>query len=153
RARVRRQPPRVRRAQGLAPAGPRGRARRPMHGGAAHARDGPNGGRRAAGARARRSRRTQPRVRWTWWRATSPRRGRSALGVGSHLRRHVARLRLCRVRHRRLCPADRRLVRLEWVWWFNHHRLQEPLGYLPPTEYGEHFHRTAETPVSEVALT
>ncbi len=20
---------------------------------------------------------------------------------------------------------------LEWVWWFNHHRLLEPLGYLP----------------------
>ena len=22
----------------------------------------------------------------------------------------------------------------EWVSWFNHHRLMEPLGYIPPTE-------------------
>ena len=49
----------------------------------------------------------------------------------------------------RFRKGDRRY----WVWWFNHHRLLEPLGYLPPAEYEEHFHRTAETPVSEVALT
>ena len=23
---------------------------------------------------------------------------------------------------------------LEWVWWFNHHRLLEPIGSLPATE-------------------
>lgn len=23
---------------------------------------------------------------------------------------------------------------LEWVSWFNHHRLLEPIGYIPPTE-------------------
>jgi putative transposase len=23
---------------------------------------------------------------------------------------------------------------LEWVAWFNHHRLMEPLGYIPPAE-------------------
>jgi transposase InsO family protein len=34
---------------------------------------------------------------------------------------------------------------LEWVWWFNHHRLLEPLGYLPPAEYEEHFHHSAAT--------
>ena len=28
---------------------------------------------------------------------------------------------------------------LEWVWWFNHHRLFEPIGYLPPAEYEESF--------------
>jgi len=22
----------------------------------------------------------------------------------------------------------------EWVAWFNHHRLMEPLGYIPPAE-------------------
>jgi len=48
---------------------------------------------------------------------------------------------------------DVEFATLEWVCWFNHHRLLEPLGYLPPAEYEEHFHRTAETPVSEVALT
>ena len=26
------------------------------------------------------------------------------------------------------------LATLEWVSWFNHHRLLEPLGYIPPAE-------------------
>ena len=26
------------------------------------------------------------------------------------------------------------LATLEWVSWFNHHRLLEPIGYTPPTE-------------------
>ena len=26
---------------------------------------------------------------------------------------------------------------LEWVWWFNHRRLLEPLGHIPPVEYEE----------------
>lgn len=26
------------------------------------------------------------------------------------------------------------LVTLEWVSWFNHHRLLEPIGYIPPAE-------------------
>ncbi|CAH2812963.1 MAG: Mobile element protein, partial [Candidatus Burkholderia crenata] len=26
------------------------------------------------------------------------------------------------------------LATLEWVAWFNHHRLIEPLGYIPPSE-------------------
>jgi transposase InsO family protein len=29
----------------------------------------------------------------------------------------------------------------EWVAWFNTHRLLEPLGYLPPAEYEEQYHR------------
>ena len=33
------------------------------------------------------------------------------------------------------------LATLEWVAWFNHHRLMEPLGYLPPAEYEDHYHR------------
>lgn len=33
------------------------------------------------------------------------------------------------------------LATLEWVSWFNHHRLMEPLGYLPPVEYEDHYHR------------
>ena len=33
------------------------------------------------------------------------------------------------------------LAVLEWVWWFNHRRLLEPLGYLPPAEYEEAFRR------------
>ena len=34
---------------------------------------------------------------------------------------------------------------LEWVWWFNHHRLLESLGYVPPEEYEEAFYRGQET--------
>lgn len=41
---------------------------------------------------------------------------------------------------------------LEWVWWFNHHRLLEPLGYVPPAEYEEQCHRTTATQVPVVAL-
>ena len=26
------------------------------------------------------------------------------------------------------------LATLEWVSWFNHHRLLEPVGYIPPAE-------------------
>jgi len=33
---------------------------------------------------------------------------------------------------------------LEWVWWFNHRRLLEPLGYLPPAEYEEVYYRYQE---------
>ena len=29
---------------------------------------------------------------------------------------------------------------LEWVAWFNSQRLLEPIGYVPPAEYEEHFH-------------
>jgi putative transposase len=31
------------------------------------------------------------------------------------------------------------LATLEWVHWFNHKRLMEPLGYVPPAEYEEAF--------------
>lgn len=34
-----------------------------------------------------------------------------AVGVGFHLRRHLERVRPCRLRHRLLCPQDRRLAR------------------------------------------
>ena len=29
---------------------------------------------------------------------------------------------------------DVEFATLEWVWWFNHHRLLEPIGYVPPVE-------------------
>ena len=34
---------------------------------------------------------------------------------------------------------DIELATLEWVWWFNHHRLFEPHGHIPPAEYEELF--------------
>lgn len=35
------------------------------------------------------------------------------------------------------------LATLEWVAWFNHHRLMEPLGYSPPAEFEANYHRHA----------
>ncbi|MER2513752.1 MAG: integrase core domain-containing protein, partial [Nitrosomonas ureae] len=40
------------------------------------------------------------------------------------------------------------LATLEWVSWFNHHRLLEPIGYIPPAEaeanYYQQFAMTAD---------
>lgn len=33
------------------------------------------------------------------------------------------------------------LATLEWVSWFNHHRLMEPIGYIPPAEAEANYHR------------
>ena len=33
------------------------------------------------------------------------------------------------------------LATLEWVAWFNHHRLMRPLGYVPPAEFEANYHR------------
>ncbi len=35
---------------------------------------------------------------------------------------------------------------LEWVDWFNHRRLLEPIGHVPPAEYEEQYYRRHETP-------
>ena len=44
------------------------------------------------------------------------------------------------------------LATLEWVHWFNHHRLLEPIGYIPPAEAEANYYRQlaekAESPVS-----
>jgi putative transposase len=44
------------------------------------------------------------------------------------------------------------LATLEWVAWFNHHRLMEPLGYIPPAEAEANYYRQlsniAAAPVS-----
>ena len=44
------------------------------------------------------------------------------------------------------------LATLEWVSWFNHHRLLEPIGYIPPAEAEENYYRQlaekTESPVS-----
>jgi len=41
---------------------------------------------------------------------------------------------------------------LEWVWWFNQHRLLEPLGYLPPAEYEEVFYGRREAQALDAVL-
>jgi len=37
------------------------------------------------------------------------------------------------------------LATLDWVHWYNHHRLLEPLGYVPPAEYEEAFYNRQVT--------
>ena len=34
------------------------------------------------------------------------------------------------------------LATLEWVAWFNHHRLLAPIGYLPPAEAEANYYRS-----------
>lgn len=37
------------------------------------------------------------------------------------------------------------IATLEWVAWFNHHRLLEPIGYIPPAEFEAMHYRNKET--------
>jgi transposase InsO family protein len=41
---------------------------------------------------------------------------------------------------------------LEWVDWFNHRRLLEPIGDIPPAEFEELYHAREESPATEVRL-
>jgi transposase InsO family protein len=49
-------------------------------------------------------------------------------------------------------PEDVEFAVLEWVWWFNHHRLLEPLGYLPPAEYEAAFYSRREVQALNAVL-
>ncbi len=48
---------------------------------------------------------------------------------------------------------DVEFATLEWVWWFNHQRLLEPLGYVPPAEFELQYEESLTTSVSVAALT
>jgi putative transposase len=37
------------------------------------------------------------------------------------------------------------IATLEWVAWFNHHRLLEPIGYIPPAEAEANYYRNITT--------
>ncbi|KAB0594458.1 hypothetical protein F7R19_29395, partial [Cupriavidus pauculus] len=41
---------------------------------------------------------------------------------------------------------------LEWVAWFNHHRLMEPLGNIPPAEAEANYYRQLQIPAAEPLL-
>jgi transposase InsO family protein len=44
------------------------------------------------------------------------------------------------------------LATLQWVHWFNHHRLLEPIGYIPPAEAeANYFRQLAEKPETTVS--
>ncbi|WP_407941600.1 IS3 family transposase [Noviherbaspirillum galbum] len=42
---------------------------------------------------------------------------------------------------------------LEWVAWYNHHRLMEPLGYIPPAEAEANYYKQLRTAIAEPVLT
>ena len=46
---------------------------------------------------------------------------------------------------------DVEFATLDWVWWFNHHRLLEPLGYLPPAEFEDNYEKTGTTALAAAA--
>ena len=54
--------------------------------------------------------------------------------------------------HRRSWPTREsvELATLEWVSWFNHHRLLEPIGYIPPAEAEANYYRQLASQVSTV---
>jgi putative transposase len=45
------------------------------------------------------------------------------------------------------------LATLEWVSWFNHHRLLEPIGYIPPAEAEANYYRQLAEQTTSVELT
>ena len=45
------------------------------------------------------------------------------------------------------------LATLEWVAWYNRHRLMEPLGYIPPAEAEANYYKQLRNAVAEPALT
>ncbi|TDY17103.1 transposase InsO family protein [Paraburkholderia sp. BL6665CI2N2] len=45
------------------------------------------------------------------------------------------------------------LATLEWVAWFNHHRLMKPLGYIPPAEAEANYYRQFSNTIAAPALT
>lgn len=45
------------------------------------------------------------------------------------------------------------LATLQWVAWYNHHRLMEPLGYIPPAEAEANYYRQLRNAADLPALT
>lgn len=43
------------------------------------------------------------------------------------------------------------LATLEWVSWFNHHRLLEPMGHIPPAEAEANYYRQLASQATSVA--
>lgn len=55
--------------------------------------------------------------------------------------------------HRRSWPTREsvELATLEWVSWFNHHRLLGPIGYIPPAEAEANYYRQLASQTATVA--
>jgi transposase InsO family protein len=48
---------------------------------------------------------------------------------------------------------DVEFATLEWVAWYNHERLLEPLGYVPPAEFEQAYHDRQAAPGGVAVLT
>lgn len=44
------------------------------------------------------------------------------------------------------------LATLQWVAWFNNHRLLEPIGYIPPAEAEANYYRHLASQAPEVVV-
>jgi transposase InsO family protein len=55
--------------------------------------------------------------------------------------------------HRRVWKTKEsvELATLQWVSWFNHHRLLAPIGYIPPAEAEANYYRQLASQATEVA--
>ena len=49
-------------------------------------------------------------------------------------------------------PEEVEYATLEWVDWFNHRRLFEPIGNIPPVEFEQLYYQCQEGPVMETGL-
>jgi len=47
---------------------------------------------------------------------------------------------------------DVEFATLQWVWWFNHHRLFGPIGFVPPAEFEEAYYRSQESQIEPAVL-
>lgn len=47
---------------------------------------------------------------------------------------------------------DVEFATLEWVWWFNNHRLLGPIGHVPPAEYEEAYYNPLAAPTEPARL-
>lgn len=54
--------------------------------------------------------------------------------------------------HHRIWPMREsvELATLQWVSWFNHHRLLGPIGYIPPAEAETNYYRQLASQTSNV---
>lgn len=50
------------------------------------------------------------------------------------------------------CLEDVEFATLTWVSWYNTQRLLEPIGYVPPVEFEEHYYRNHQVPAMEAGL-
>jgi putative transposase len=56
--------------------------------------------------------------------------------------------------HRRSWPTreSEELATLQWVSWYNHQRVLEPIGYIPPAEAEANYYRQLSTQTQSTEL-